>query len=145
MFHRLPFKPNRHSLVPRGCGLKLMQRGMIPIWFRITMFLFLSIFSCFKGLIFLQFQKYVFSCFFHIPYMFFSCFYHVSPFLYNKFLQFFLSCFQYFDVLYPVKHDLQCFNKFFTMLLPCFKGFKTCLFNYFFIFQGYVLNDFSNQ
>jgi hypothetical protein len=31
------------------------------------------------------------------------------------------------------------------MLLPCFKGFETCLFNYFFIFQGYVLNDFLNQ
>jgi hypothetical protein len=36
--------------------------------------------------------------------------------LYNKFLQYFLSCFQ-------------C-----SMLLPCFRGFKTCLFNYFFIF-----------
>jgi hypothetical protein len=44
-----------------------------------------------------------------------------------------------------VKQGLKCLNKVFTMLLPCFRGFETCLFNYFFIFQGYVLDDFLNQ
>jgi hypothetical protein len=44
-----------------------------------------------------------------------------------------------------VKHGLYGFDKVFTMLLPCFRGFETCLSNCFFIFWGYVLNDFLNQ
>ncbi len=39
------------------------------------------------------------SCLLHVSSMFISCLCHVSLVLYNKFLHFFHSCFQYFDVL----------------------------------------------
>ncbi len=110
---------SKHSFIPRGFGLKLLYKGMIPTWFRRAMFLFLSCFvSCFEGLIFLQFQKICFytflSCFLsrsiHASYRFLTCFLgflsmfffmflscfskiHFSA-LYNKFLQFFLLCCQ---------------------------------------------------
>jgi hypothetical protein len=80
--------------------------------------------------------------------------YHVSltfmslfPFstLYNKFLQFFfyvsniiIFCSSF------MRHGLYGFDKRFTMLLPCFRGFETCLLLLFFIFQRYVLHDFLN-
>jgi hypothetical protein len=33
-----------------------------------------------------------------------------------------------------VRHGLYCFDKVFTMLLPCFRDFETCLINFYFIF-----------
>ncbi len=44
-----------------------------------------------------------------------------------------------------VRHGLYGCDKVFTMLLTCFRGFETCLSNYFFIFCGYILSDFLNQ
>ncbi len=110
---------NEHPFIPRGFGLKVLYKSMIPTWFQRAMFLFLSCFvSCFEGLIFLQFQKicflHVFIMFFvtfhigflqvfnmflkvsvHVLFMFLSCFSKVHFLaLYNKFLQFFLLCFQ---------------------------------------------------
>ncbi len=84
--------------------------------------------------------------------MFLSCFYHVYQRvffqlcitnLYNFFFYVF-NILMFCNLSSFVRHGLQCFNKVFTML-SCFRGFETCLFNYVFIFQGYVLNDFSNQ
>jgi hypothetical protein len=43
-----------------------------------------------------------------------------------------------------MKHGLHGFDKKITML-PCFKGFETCLLIYIFIFQGHGLDDFLNQ
>jgi hypothetical protein len=92
---------------------------------------FISIMFCVMFWTFLNFnisavlKNIFFTCYYHVSYMLlfylsFSYFsssrkqvlYHVSstfmlllPFLalYNKFLQFFLLCFQYFDILLPIK------------------------------------------
>ncbi len=143
---------NEHPFIPRGFGLKLLYKGMIPTWFQRTMFLFLSCFvSCFEGLIFLQFQK---ICFLHVSIMFFvtfhTCFLQVFYMFLKVFVMFFKGSFcitSFYNFFFYVsnnimfcnlssfvRHGLLCFDKVFTMLLPCFKGFKTCLFNFFFIF-----------
>jgi hypothetical protein len=104
MFHRMFLKFKVHSenlLVPKGCGLKLLYRGMIPVWFWRAMFLFLFIY-CHVSWVwyFYSFENYVSSCFLHVPYMFvigfcldffhvFPCFFHVSScfcHVYHRFL-----------------------------------------------------------
>jgi hypothetical protein len=62
------------------------------------------------------------------------------PASYNKFLQFFLLCFQYFNFFYPLnfmRHGLYGFDKKITWLLPCFRGFETCLLLFFHILGAY--------
>ncbi len=105
---------SEHSLVPKGCGLKLLYRGMIPTWFQRAMFIFLSCFvSCFKGLISLQFRK---ICF----YMFLSCFYtfHTS-------------------LLHASYRFVTCLLRFLSMFLPCFLTiyfFQFCIISFYISF-----------
>jgi hypothetical protein len=140
MFHRMFCKPmvhseiypihckrcfrnmgNEHPLVLRGCGLKLLYRGMIPTWFRKAMFLFIT---CFEGLISLQFQKiclfHVFVMFLHFPYMFVTCF--------LRFLSMFLPCF------------CHVYQRFFFQL--CITNFYNFFFYVSYILMFYNLSSF---
>jgi hypothetical protein len=125
MFHRMLFKPRVHNedlLVPRGCGLNPLYKGMISVWFQRTMFLSLFIFC-------------------HVSWVWY--FYHV----YHMFI-FQLRIRNFYNIFFHVSNILMLCNSwdmFLIKFLPCFRGFKMCLFNFFFIFQGYVLHDFLNQ
>ncbi len=92
--------------------------------------------------------------FVHVSFMFLSCFSQV-PFLalYNKFLQFFLLCFQYSDLFVTSQASWDMVHMVLIKNLPCFRGFKTCLFDFFHIlgacfrllFESIQQNCWCNQ
>ncbi len=66
-----------------------------------------------------------------------TSFYNFISYVSNTLIFCYLSSF--------MRHDSYGFDRKFTMLLPCFRSFETCLLERKFIFQGHVLDDFSNQ
>jgi hypothetical protein len=83
---------NEHLLVPKGCGLKLLYKGMISIWFWKTMFIFLFIFHVSKVWYSCNFEIYNSPCFCHVSYTFHIGLLHA----FYMFLSMFLPCFYHF-------------------------------------------------
>jgi len=81
-------------LVLKGCGLKLLYKGITLVWFKRTMFLFLFNFFLFRRFDISEVLKICFfmflSCSIQVCCRFLTSFSHVYLVLYNKFRHFFV-------------------------------------------------------